>query len=86
MESELVIIAVGGLVSLISELLKKTGKFENVNSLVIVAALSVLGGSAYAYLLSQGIWETVKEQVLLVFSSAVAIYNVLSAITKATKS
>lgn len=84
MESELLVILAGGSIALITEGIKRFTSID-VNSLVIVAVISLLGGGAYAYLVSKGLWESVREQSTLIFGSAVTIYNVVKALLPSTK-
>jgi len=67
---EIALVFGGVLISLVIQLLKKRLALTSTGVMVTVVVLSLLGGVAYRYLLSYGLWES----FIAVITSAGAFY------------
>lgn len=62
------------------QFLKKT--FKNVNILIILGGISLVGGTVYAVLMGTGYWEIVYQHALVIGGAANTIYLVLDQVVK----
>lgn len=69
-------ILAGGIITAVTQMLKKWSPIQ-FHPMLIVAALSLVGGVGYAFAQAQGIWATIAQHSTVAFVAAVAIYEVL---------
>lgn len=62
------------------QFIKKQAGANGINSMLILAGLSILGGIIYFALVEFQLWEVVVAKTLIVASAANMIYNVLKQI------
>jgi|TARA_Y100000310_G_scaffold109308_1_gene107739 CHASE2 domain-containing sensor protein len=70
-------IVAGGVVTGLTQVLKR---YIPVHPLAVAAGISVIGGVGYAYLVSQGLWETVAQYSSVAFTGAVTTYEVFKSV------
>jgi len=72
----LLTVLVGGIISGITQILKKWSPIQ-FHPMLIVAILSIAGGIGYAFLVEQGIWVAIFQRSTVAFTGAVAIYELV---------
>lgn len=59
-------------------------KYPDVNILLVLGGISLVGGSVYAVLMGTGLWEIVYKHMLIIASAANMIYTILDQVLKMT--
>ncbi len=74
---------VASLLTALVQFVKKQAGAHGINSMLILAGISVLGGLIYFALVEFQLWEVVVAKTLIIASAANLIYNVFKQISDA---